>query len=131
AILPGGGSPGLPTGDARGGAMTHARARVLTAWLPLLLAVATPMLAGSAQATRIFTTNHLNSNDARGLVSWNGRLAAATTGGGVLAQLPAGPFSKVIRSTGGLPSNQTLCAVTSPAGLPAIGTVDTGIASLR
>jgi len=111
--------------------MTHARARVLTAWLPLLLAVATPMLAGSAQATRIFTTNHLNSNDVRGLVSWNGRLAAATTGGVVLAEMPAGPFSKVIRSTGGLPSNQTLCAVTSPAGLLWIGTVDAGIARLR
>ena len=91
-----------------------------------------PLGLGKAAAkTRIFTTNHLNSNDTRGLVAWNGRLAAATTGGVVLADMPTGPFSKVTRSAAGLPSNQVLCAVSSPAGLLWIGTVDAGLARLR
>jgi len=45
--------------------------------------------------------------------------------------MPAGPFTKLMRSADGLPSNQTLCAVVSPAGLLWIGTVDAGLARLR
>ena len=82
-------------------------------------------------ATRIFTTNHVNSNDVRGLAAWDGRLAAATTGGVVLAEMPAGPFTKVLRSAAGLPSNQTLCAVASPAGRLWIGTAGQGLARLK
>ena len=94
--------------------------------------LATLILVGNASgATRIFTTNHVNSNDVRGLAAWDGQLAAATTGGIVLVGMPAGPFSKVIRSTAGLPSNTTLCTVASPAGRLWIGTVDAGIARLR
>jgi len=85
----------------------------------------------AAAATRIFTTNHLNSNDVRGLAAWNGRLAAASTGGVVLAGMPTGPFAKVMRTATGLASNQTLCAVSSPAGLLWIGTADAGLARLR
>ncbi|HKQ19000.1 MAG TPA: two-component regulator propeller domain-containing protein, partial [Candidatus Eisenbacteria bacterium] len=103
------------------------RAIAITALV--LLAALLPVRA--AAATRIFVTNHVNSNDVRGLAAWDGRLAAATLGGVVLAGMPAGPFTKVMRTAGGLPSNQTLCLVASPAGRLWIGTVDQGLARLR
>lgn len=105
----------------------------LAALAPLAaLAVVAAFAPSSATgATRIFTTNHVNSNDVRGLAAWDGRLAAATTGGVVLADMPSGPFTKVLRSTAGLPSNQTLCATASPAGRLWIGTAGLGLARLQ
>lgn len=108
--------------------MSRSRARGAAVTIVLVVLLA-PGIA--AAATRIFTTNHLNSNDVRGLAAWNGRLAGATTGGVVLAGMPTGPFAKVTRTATGLPSNQTLCAVSSPAGLLWIGTGDAGLARLR
>jgi hypothetical protein len=113
--------------------MTRGSARALA----LLLAASAAALGAlaapraSTGATRLFITNHMNSNDVRWLAAWNGRLAAATTGGLVTVAMPAGPLVKTLRSADGLPSNQALCAVESPSGLLWVGTADRGIARLR
>ncbi len=82
----------------------------------------------AAAATHLFIRNHVSSNDVRGLTSWNGLLAAATTGGLVTVAMPAGPLTKTLAAPGGLPTNQTLTVATSPSGDLWIGTVDGGVA---
>jgi ligand-binding sensor domain-containing protein len=90
---------------------------------------------GAAAATRLYIRNHVNSNDVRGLASWGGVLAAATTGGLVTVAMSSGPPTpltplKTLAAPGGLPTNQTLSVAVSPSGDLWIGTVDGGVARL-
>jgi len=94
--------------------------------LGALGAAAAPSVANAA--TRLFIRNHVNSNDVRGLVAWNGTLVAATTGGVVTIEMPAGPLAKILAAPGGLPSNRTLTAAATGSGDLWIGTVDRGVA---
>jgi len=99
----------------------------------LVAAMGVPLSGAAAPvhaATRLFIRNHVNSNDVRDLVSWNGVLAAATTGGLVTVAPPAGPPVKIVAAPGGLPSNLLLALASSPSGDLWIGTVDAGLARL-
>ncbi|MGE5177409.1 MAG: hypothetical protein ACM3JJ_13680 [Hyphomicrobiales bacterium] len=92
---------------------------------------AAPRADAAGTATRLFIRNHVNSNDVRGLAAWGGTLAAATGGGIVTVAMPGGPAAKVLSAPGGLPSNQTLCAVAGPSGALWIGTGGDGLARLK
>ena len=104
------------------------------AWFaaPAAVACALALAPGDARAaTRLFIVNHVASNDVRALTEWNGSLALATNGGIVFADTATGATSKVLRSPGGLPSNNLLAIAASPSGLLWIGTADAGLARMR
>ena len=84
----------------------------------------------SASATKLYITNYVNSNEIQGIVVWRGRLALATLGGIVTYDTGADQFEKILRSPGGLPSNDVLCVETSPSGALWAGTAADGIARL-
>jgi ligand-binding sensor domain-containing protein len=110
--------------------MTRSRRRSALAALCAFASVFVAAPRDATAATRLFIRNHVGSNDVRGLTSWGGVLAAATTGGLVTAAMPAGPLTKTLAAPGGLPTNQTLSVATSPGGDLWIGTVDGGVARL-
>jgi hypothetical protein len=110
---------------------------VRTRRVPLALAVslfvaacalATPR---AESATKLFITNHVNSNQVAGLAVWQGRMAAGTLGGIVLADPATGAIQKILRSPAGLPSNSILCVAVSPSGALWAGTADKGVARLK
>jgi ligand-binding sensor domain-containing protein len=87
--------------------------------------------APARASTRLFIVNHVASNEVRGAAPWGASLALATGGGLVLADTASGATSKILRASGGLPSNNLLSIVRSPSGLLWIGTEDRGIARMR
>ena len=113
--------------------MTRARpiARLLPFALALSLGVAHAWPGSAAASTRLFILNHVASNDVRGATAWGGSLALATGGGLVFADTSTGVTTKVLRASGGLPSNNLLSIATSPSGLLWIGTADRGVARMR
>lgn len=119
------------------GAVSRTRGAVSrgrVARLPALL-LAASCLAGAPGraegATRLFITNHVNSNEVQGLADWQGDLALATFGGIVFADPGTGTLTKTMRSPGGLPSNKILCVAGSPSGSLWAGTADEGIARMK
>jgi ligand-binding sensor domain-containing protein len=82
-------------------------------------------------ATRLFITNHVNSNQILGLTPWQGGLAAATQGGLVFVDTSTEELTKLMRTPGGLPSNNILCVAQSPSGALWAGTADEGIARMK
>ena len=82
-------------------------------------------------ATRLFITNHVQSNQVAGLEAWQGKLAAATLGGIVFADPASGNLSKLTSTPAGLPSNRVLCVAVSPSGSLWAGTTDRGLARLK
>ncbi|MGH7680569.1 MAG: hypothetical protein ACRENN_01115 [Candidatus Eiseniibacteriota bacterium] len=97
----------------------------------LFLAVALAATPATVGATQLFITNHINSNQVAGLAVWQGKVAAATLGGIVLADPASGALQKILSSPGGLPSNAVLCVATTPSGSLWAGTADHGIARLK
>jgi ligand-binding sensor domain-containing protein len=104
------------------------RAFALAALLAELMAAASPDMAS---ATKLFITNHINSNQIAGLTPWQGKVAAATFGGIVFADPVTGTPTKRISAPGGLPSNHVLCVAESPSGSLWAGTADRGVARLK
>ncbi len=105
--------------------------RNLAAASSVLLLAAALLPAGAKASTRLFIVNHVASNDVRAAASWGTSLALATGGGLVFADTATGTTTKVLRQSGGLPSNNLLSVTASPSGLLWIGTADRGIARLR
>ena len=92
------------------------------------LAAASP---DAARATKLFITNHINSNQISSLADWRGDIAAGTLGGLVLADPASGAIQKILSTPGGLPSNSVLCVAVSPSGGLWAGTADKGIARIK
>lgn len=117
-------------------ATTQARrasdATLLSGVALLAAALLAALLAAPARAaTRVYITNHVNSNQVAGLANWQGKVAAGTLGGIVLAEPATGALQKILSSPAGLPSNSVLCVATSPSGSLWAGTSDKGIARLK
>ncbi len=98
--------------------------------LVVALSVAAPHAPAGA-ATRLYITNHVNSNQVQGLTRWQGGLAAATLGGVVFVNTSTEELTKLLRSPGGLPSNRILCVAQSPSGSLWAGTADAGVARMK
>ena len=96
----------------------------LLAWMLL----AAPSFAHAA--TTVFITNHVHSDQIGALTIWQGKVAAATLGGLVLADPATLERTKVLASPGGLPSNRLLSVGVGPSGTLWAGTADKGVARL-
>ena len=108
------------------------RARLLVGLLGALGWIGVPAPGRSAEAaTRLFITNHVNSNQVGDATSWQGLVAAATLGGVVTIDPSSGAIRKVIAAPGGLPSNRILSIAASPSGDLWAGTADQGLARMR
>lgn len=106
---------------------------------PATILLALSVLAGACVAgaraagakTNLFVSNFVNSNEIQGITVWRSLLAMATLGGVVTYDPATGEFEKIIRSPGGLPSNEILCLEVSPSGSLWAGTEESGIARIR
>jgi hypothetical protein len=110
---------------------TAAAARAIPAAptaLAALLALAWPV---AAPARTLYVTNHINSNDVRDGVEWQGSLALATRGGLVVHDPATGAFRKILAASAGLPSNDVTCVAAGPSGTLWAGTQDRGVARMR
>ena len=97
-----------------------------------LLAFALALAPGvSPAAHTLFVTNHINSNDVRGTVEWEGALVLATRGGVVLHDAASGSFRKILAAPAGLPSNDVTCLGIGPSGTLWAGTQGWGAARLK
>jgi len=103
----------------------------LLAALTIAVSCSAPGPAPADAATRLFITNHVNSNEVQGLAEWQGRLALATFGGLVFDDPGTGALTKTMRTPEGLPSNRVLCVARSPGGSLWAGTADEGIARMK
>jgi len=97
--------------------------------LASLAAASAPALAPAK--TTLFVTNFVNSNEIQSITAWNGLLTMGTLGGVVTYDTGSGTFRKILRSTGGLPSNRVLAVAVSPSGSLWAGTAESGIARIR
>lgn len=94
-------------------------------------ALVSAALSRPAGATQLFITNHVNSNQIAGLTTWQGKIAAATLGGVVVADPGTGALQKIMSAPGGLPSNEILCVAATGSGSLWAGTAEDGVARLK